>query len=348
MTTSGNQAFPEVFIVGTGRCGSTLLSNMLRAHPDILSLSEFFMSLASRGFIYRTPSGRQFWQLLSRPSPAVRRALNPRWCPDEFLYRFGPSSAFGPRDLPPICYITLPHLTPDPDALYFELKPVIEAAPRAPLADQYRLLFEWLSARFGKTMWVERSGGSLAFLPMLVKHFPNAKFVHLFRDGRDVALSIARHPPMRLLANNWRRARAWGVDFLRPPLRLGESRVVAHLETLAAPFASGDKRLQELLEPEEIGAYWSHLIALGEETLGTLAPGQRYDLRYEDLIADPAGEAQKLIQFLDPRLQNSAWLDAVRALPSRAARPRPAIPPAQWASLSQSCAPGLALLGYRV
>ena len=29
------------FVVGTGRCGSTMLSNMLREHPKVLSLSEF-------------------------------------------------------------------------------------------------------------------------------------------------------------------------------------------------------------------------------------------------------------------------------------------------------------------
>ena len=30
------------FVVGTGRCGSTMLSNMLRGHPHVLSWSEFF------------------------------------------------------------------------------------------------------------------------------------------------------------------------------------------------------------------------------------------------------------------------------------------------------------------
>ena len=33
------------FIVGSGRCGSTLLSRMLSHHPKLLSLFEFFTGL---------------------------------------------------------------------------------------------------------------------------------------------------------------------------------------------------------------------------------------------------------------------------------------------------------------
>ncbi len=33
------------FVVGTGRCGSTLLSRLLREHRDVLSMSEFFSTL---------------------------------------------------------------------------------------------------------------------------------------------------------------------------------------------------------------------------------------------------------------------------------------------------------------
>jgi hypothetical protein len=33
------------FIIGTGRCGSTLLSRMLRLHPRVLELSELFVGL---------------------------------------------------------------------------------------------------------------------------------------------------------------------------------------------------------------------------------------------------------------------------------------------------------------
>jgi hypothetical protein len=39
------------FVVGTGRRGSTMVSAILREHPDVLSMSEFFGTLrtAARG-----------------------------------------------------------------------------------------------------------------------------------------------------------------------------------------------------------------------------------------------------------------------------------------------------------
>jgi hypothetical protein len=50
---------PPVFIVGTGRCGSTMMSNVVRLHPRLLSLSEFFTSLAGRAFTLREPDGER-------------------------------------------------------------------------------------------------------------------------------------------------------------------------------------------------------------------------------------------------------------------------------------------------
>jgi putative sulfotransferase len=66
---------PPVFIVGTGRCGSTMMSNVVRLHSRLLSLSEFFTSLAGRAFTLRELDGERFWQLLTGLSPIAGKML---------------------------------------------------------------------------------------------------------------------------------------------------------------------------------------------------------------------------------------------------------------------------------
>jgi len=44
----------------------------------------------------------------------------------------------------------------------------------------------------GKTRWVEKSPNHLLFMRELARAFPDARFVHAVRDGRDVALSQRR------------------------------------------------------------------------------------------------------------------------------------------------------------
>ena len=62
------------FIVGTGRCGSTMLSNMLREHPKVLSLSEFLPSLLTFQTLTRLSALNQSMDSGSgRLSPVSRR-----------------------------------------------------------------------------------------------------------------------------------------------------------------------------------------------------------------------------------------------------------------------------------
>src|ERR1700753_1075828 len=68
----GWQMGVPTFVVGTGRCGSTMLSNVLREHPKVLSLSEFFPGITDsrRACVAQALSstpidGPHFWEIVA-------------------------------------------------------------------------------------------------------------------------------------------------------------------------------------------------------------------------------------------------------------------------------------------
>ncbi len=108
--------------------------------------------------------------------------------------------------------VTLPHLGDRAEALFDELEPMVLSQPRQPPADHFRRLFEWLRRRLDRSVWVERSGGSLMFGYRLVDEFPDERVIHVYRDGRDTAISMSRHYVFRTVAATILALRRWGVD----------------------------------------------------------------------------------------------------------------------------------------
>lgn len=190
-----------VFVLSTGRCGSTMVSNILNLHPEVLSISEFF-SYVGDYEIFRWPrvSGGWMWRAFSRQSLRVGHMLRDTSY-EEFLYPLSePGARFTLRDVPPILCGTLPHITSDYEALFDELEQVVQSQPRQAPAAHLRYFFEWLCGRFGARVWVERSGSSLMWGEKLLREFPEARVVHVYRDGRDTAISMHGHYLFRLIA----------------------------------------------------------------------------------------------------------------------------------------------------
>jgi hypothetical protein len=192
---------PPLFIVSTGRCGSTMLSELLALHPAVLSISELFNALAPFAFNKRSANGATFWHVLSAP-----RRRHTVWLElmraglviDEFRYPGKAAGRFAKTGIPPLLAMTLPPLTDDPDGLHEELRAFVEALPEDLLSAHYLRVFEWLKARLGRRFHCERSGASLGYVHALMHVFPTARFVHVFRDGREASRSASRFLPMRL------------------------------------------------------------------------------------------------------------------------------------------------------
>lgn len=342
-----------MFVLSTGRCGSTALSLALRQHEQVLSLSEYWMAVNSQAFVPAACTGSQFFAMLTRPRAHMSRILTPASARKEFLYSYaadesGRPARFTPKTIPPIMYMFLPHLPADPHEVLDELAGIIPAWPRAAIEAQHRRLFDCLAARFRRAVWVERSGASLIYAASIIARFPDAKFIHLFRDGPETALSIRDYPPLANLARLWKQNRAIGIDLMRPPFRLGDSALIAVMERLFARFSVQRPERQPLIPPETAGEFWAAMILNGLAAMEGLPKTRLLSLSFEALTADPAHHLQRVAEFILPQPEfagaNAVW--AARQAPDFARPPSraPALSDAERRGLDAACASAMAAL----
>jgi Sulfotransferase family len=81
--------------------------------------------------------------------------------------------------------------------------------PCRSFAEVLDVIYGEFARREGGRRWGDKTPDQVRDIPTLARIFPRAKIIHVFRDGRDVALSWARHPfgPRNLFAaaTKWKR-----------------------------------------------------------------------------------------------------------------------------------------------
>ena len=321
MTADARTARPGVIVVSTGRCGSTMLSNMLRLNPGILSLSEFFSLLMPDPFPAGELDAAAYWRLLSEPWVFFKHAYRLGLRVPEFLYAPGPGSRFtAATGIPPILVTALPHLSDDPEGLYDAVEAFAAGLTPASAAAQHRRLIGWLCDRLGARAWVERSGSSLLYISQLVGLFRDARFVHLYRDGRECAYSFSRHPGYRLGAVSAMLTHAWACRLTWATQAAGAG--AARSAAVHAPDIRSRSIRAVQVPVAECGQFWSDMII---PALDVLPPAYRRVLQvsYEDLVAEPR---QVLLR--------AGALRSRRRTPPRLARPCRATGRAAFCSLA--------------
>lgn len=328
------------FIVGTGRCGSTLLSRMLAEHPGALSVFELLNGIDfARRFAPEPIDGTSFGELIAAEQPFVTAVLRRGYPVAEITYPFERGGRYRREDpLPWILVSMLPRLSDDPDGLFDEVMRQVKGHPRQPAVAHYRQLFGWLVERLGRSFWLERSGSSIDYLEDLARHFPEARFLHIHRDGRESALSMVHHHAYRLpisllydapLDDGSRLADLGALDLNAPP--------------------NGDDPISRVLAsrppPEVFGRYWSDQVEHGFRAVPGLGAARYAELRFEDLVARPQEELRRVAEFFELPA-GGAWIGRAAALVQGAPAERaPGLPEAEREALERACTPGQRLLG---
>jgi hypothetical protein len=162
---------PMPFIVGVGRSGTTLLRLMLDSHRDIAIPPEthFLPSVIRslrRASEHRLPLG------------ALRRlagALAPRREADRIADIITSAETWNDFHL-------------DPAELRAELRAVSPFSPAAAVRRFYALY----AGRFGKSRFGDKTPNYLSCMTDIAALLPEARFIHLIRDGRDLAASFRK------------------------------------------------------------------------------------------------------------------------------------------------------------
>jgi len=325
---------------------------MIRGHSGILSVSEFLVSVTdfaartAQAFPESQPmNARQVWDVLAGLHPRQTTMLRHGVEMDEMLYPLAPTSRFNRQSgVPAILYVTLPHLTADHDALFESLRQYVLTFEPDLAIRQYLRVFEWLMARFGKQVWVERSGGSLRAVPRLAKSLPEAKFVHIVRDGRDCAISMSKHTGFRMMMACTIMSQILGYDPYDTDDRTGVDELPeAYYRLLPEHFdAEAFSRLEA--PPALFGYYWSGEMMRGLKALAELAADRVLTIHFEDILARPEPWLERFIEFIGPEFVHGNWIEKAAAMIRPVRSSWRALPVAQQSVLTEACRPGFQAL----
>ena len=214
---------PYVFIVGCPRSGTTLLQRIVDAHPDVAIVFETHW--IARWFEKRkglTPDGMVTEELVWRL----------------FEDRRFKNLKIGHKEVERLISSSKPMSYPAFVTALFDLHGRVK----------------------GKRLVGDKTPAYVRSIPMLHALFPGARFVHIVRDGRDVALSIT----------NWDRA-----------------------DSAAGRFATWDE------DPLVTTAlWWEWNVRLGREDGEVLGPELYHEMHYEKLVSEPDEESEALCGFL--------------------------------------------------
>jgi hypothetical protein len=335
---------PLTFVAGTGRCGSTMLSRILHLHPDVLSVSEFFTAMTDS---WRTElpahdmDGQEFWEIVSAPGVYVDDLIQAGIMLPDLLYPYDSGRFKTATGVPGICHSTLPMICNDPDTLFDRLAAVILEWPKRSAAEQYQSFFALLAELLGRRVIVERSGGSINVIPGLRELFPDARFIHLHRNGPDCALSMSRHAMARA-----------ALLTIEAKIRMGLPDTASWKEIMAVlperyyglltPPFDKERFMAYPMALTAFGQLWAGIECAGLTALREVPPGDWMNLKYETLLNNHEQELIRVAEFIGVPV-TAQWLESIGEFidPSKSGSADAQLSAIELRTLQAACAPGM-------
>ena len=251
-------------MIGTGRCGSTIVGQVVAMHPDvgfIANVDDRFAGLNRAGRlnnrIYR-----------SLPAPLQKRGgrrgglAGGRVASGMRSVAMTPSEGYRLLDR---------HVSP---MLSAPVRDLVADDASAWLSERLRAFFERRATAQGRPLFLHKfTGWPRAGLLHAV--FPEARFVHVVRDGRAVASSLVQQP--------------WWPGFGGP-----EAWTFGPLSEDEAELWMRSGRSFPVLA----GLEWRRLMEAFDTARAAVPAESWLELRYEDMVARPREQVQRLLDHL--------------------------------------------------
>ncbi len=289
-----------IFVVGTGRSGTNMLRDLLNLHPQVYIPQE----------THWLPKMHEFFGGGRYPCEDFVDIV------ERTFYHDGMSM---------IDYILEDFEMTKPE-LWERVAAVLPDRAHTTVEEVNRAIYEELARAKGKHVWGDKTPEYGFYMGLIRELWPEARFVHVVRDGRDVALSMSRHEGFQRMVElgiiNWvpvsfdhyyRSGERNGVD--------AEAVLRTVWDRLPAPVRGAVKRAlasrprQEPAEPPPLDDY----IRLWERRLRRIADEakrvdtDRYlEIRYEDVLAEPRSMLERIVAFLSLN-EDARWLDDAEA-----------------------------------
>jgi len=231
-----------IFIIGCPRSGTTIIGKFFENNSKILFFNE--VELWDKNVIIANQSIFRkliikLWRIIRKIIPATMFVRKKHWQTTELLravnimdqeksHRFTESDVTEEM-IDQVKYILKKELTPE------------------------------------KTLVVKNVNSSVR-IPFIKKLFPHARFVHVIRDGRDVACSLGRGNE----GSMWMHTKPTGWNNLQ----------------------------KKIVGPERGAWIWNTIINTVKEDVKKLPSENFYEIRYEDLVTNPEKTMQMLFNIL--------------------------------------------------